>query len=188
MGRLRTLAVAGLQFVAVVYLTLVVSLLFWSHAPQLIGWQPRVVLTGSMMPVVQPGDVSVIGPAVVGSATLPRGRVVLVRDEDMASGYYLHRVVGYDADGGVITKGDANATADTRPVAPEQVKGQLRLVVPMVGRPVVWLQNGDYLPIGGAVLATWATLVVVMGGRRPGPPAKHSGGVRVRRSPHEVCR
>jgi signal peptidase len=176
MSRFRMIATAWLQFVAVAYLTLVVSLLFWSHAPQLVGWHPRVVLTGSMMPVIQPGDVSVIGPAVVGPATLPKGRVILVRDEEMASGYYLHRVVRYDAEGRVVTKGDANPTVDTDPVAPEQVRGQLRLLVPMVGRPVVWLQNGEYLPVVGVVLATWVTLVIVLGGRRP--PVPRSDGRR----------
>jgi signal peptidase I len=168
MGRARTIGQVAVQFVAVVYLTLVVSLLFWSHAPQLIGWQPRVVLTGSMLPVIQPGDVSVIGPAVPGPVTLPKGRVVLVRDESMTSGFYLHRVVRYDVSGRLVTKGDANSTPDTQHVAPDAVRGQLRLVVPLVGRPVVWLQNGDYLPIVLVVGATWATLVVVLGGRRPG--------------------
>ncbi len=166
MRAIKTISLAAVQLVALGYLSIVVSLLFWSHAPQLIGWQPRVVLTGSMLPSIQPGDVSVIGPARVGPATLPTGRVVLVRDDSMTSGFYLHRIVGYDDSGRLITKGDANAGNDTNPVAPQAVRGQLRLVVPLVGRPVLWLQHGDYLPIAFLVVATWVTLVVVLGGRR----------------------
>ena len=51
-------AVDVLRLVALGYLAAAASLLFWSHAPQVVGWQPRVVLTGSMMPTVRPGDVA----------------------------------------------------------------------------------------------------------------------------------
>ncbi len=152
------------QFAAVAYLTMVASLLFWSHGPQLVGWHPRVVLTGSMMPVIQPGDVSVIGPAVVGPATLPKGRIVLVRDAEMRSGFYLHRVVRYDEQGRIITKGDANHTEDSAPVLAIQITGQLRLVVPLVGLPVVWLQNAQYVQVGLTLVGTWVSLVVIAGG------------------------
>jgi signal peptidase len=167
MSRARRAAAAGLQFLAVAYLTVVAGLLFWSHAPQAIGWHPRVVLTGSMLPVIRPGDVSVIGPAAVGPITLPKGRVVLVRDESMRSGFYLHRVVGYDAAGRVVTKGDANRTADSEHVPADAIRGQLRLVVPVVGLPVVWLQNDRYVPLLVTGALTWSGLIVLLGGRRP---------------------
>lgn len=163
----RLLGSVAMQFVAVAYLTLVCSLLFWSHAPALIGWHPRVVLTGSMLPVIEPGDVSVIGPAPeVRPESLPKGRVILVADPHMPSGFYLHRVVRFDDDGRVITKGDANRDNDSDPVAPAAVKGQLRLVVPMVGRPVIWLSHGDYLALGLVGAVTWLSLSVVL---RPSP-------------------
>jgi len=164
----RALALVLLQFVAVSYLTAAASLLFWSHAPELIGWHPRVVLTGSMMPVIEPGDVAVIGPAVPGPVSLPRGRIILVRDPLLRSGFYLHRVLRYDDQGHVITKGDANRTPDSAPVVAQQILGQLRLLVPIVGRPVVWLQDGDYVPLAASALATWAALAVISGGVGPG--------------------
>jgi len=113
------------------------------------------------MPVIQPGDVGVIGPASVGPASLPRGRVILVKDETMPSGFYLHRVVRYDDQRRIITKGDANGSEDSPPVLAAQVMGQLRLVVPLVGRPVVWLQNDQYGYVAGIAAATWAALTVV---------------------------
>ncbi|MFZ0161324.1 MAG: signal peptidase I, partial [Kineosporiaceae bacterium] len=171
MNRTRHIGGLAVQFLAVLYLTVVVSLLFWSHAPQLIGWHPRVVITGSMMPVIAPGDVSVIGPAEVGPATLPRGRIVLVSAPAMRSGYYLHRVLRYTESGQVITKGDANRIADSDPVAREAIRGQLRLVVPLVGRPVIWLAERNYPALLAAGVGTWVSLVIVMGPlprRRPG--------------------
>ncbi len=168
MSRARMIGGVVVQFLAVAYLTIVVSLLFWSHAPQLIGWHPRVVLTGSMTPVIQPGDVSVIGPAEVGPKTLPKGRIVLVSAPHMRSGFYLHRVVRYDERGQVITKGDANQIADSDPVAREAVRGQLRLVVPLVGRPVIWLAERNYPALAAIAIGTWLSLVIVMG--QLGPP------------------
>ena len=160
----RRIGALAMQFVAIVYLTVVVSLLFWSHAPSLIGWQPRVVLSGSMMPTIAPGDVTVIAPARVGPATLPPGRVVLVRDASKASGYYLHRLVSYEANGVALTQGAANQNHDSDTVAPESVRGELRLVVPMVGRPVSWMQEHDYLALLLVALGTWASLSSVLGG------------------------
>ena len=52
-----------LRLVSLGYLAAAASLLFWSHAPQVVGWQPRVVLTGSMLPTVRPGDVALVAPA-----------------------------------------------------------------------------------------------------------------------------
>ncbi|MFN8080968.1 MAG: signal peptidase I [Kineosporiaceae bacterium] len=161
----RRIGALALQFVAVAYLTVVASLLFWSHAPSLIGWQPRVVLSGSMMPVIAPGDVTVIAPTRVGPATLPPGRIVLVRDATKTSGYYLHRLVRYEPSGVLITKGDANQNNDSDTVAPESIKGELRLVVPMVGRPVIWMQQHDYLALLLVAVGTWASLTVVLSGR-----------------------
>jgi signal peptidase len=159
------------RLVALAYLAAAASLLFWSHAPQVVGWQPRVVLTGSMLPTVRPGDVALIAPATVGKATLPPGRVVLVRDPGRSSGFYLHRVVRYDDDGRIVTKGDANATEDWPAVDPSRVAGQLRLVVPVIGLPLLWWRDGDWaaLAIGGGL--SWAALVLAFGlvRRRPSP-------------------
>ncbi len=171
-GSLRALLLVRL--VAVVYLSAAGSLLFWSHAPVILGWQPRVVLTGSMLPTVRPGDVVLLGPvpdaAAIGPASVPPGRVVLVRDSTRPSGYYLHRVVRYDTAGRMVTQGDANAVEDHPAVDPERVEGQLRLLVPRVGTPMVWLREGRRLEVALVGGGTWAALVLVVGQRSPSAP------------------
>jgi hypothetical protein len=157
---MRIPARASLQLGSVAYLAAVGGLLWWSHAPMLVGWNPRVVLTGSMLPVVRPGDVALIGPA---QPPLPAGRILLVEDPSRESGTYLHRVVRHEGDGRLVTKGDANASEDHPAVDPERVEGQLRLLVPVVGRPVVWLHDRRYLPVGGSFVATWAALAFALG-------------------------
>ncbi len=152
-----------LRLVALGYLSAAGSLLFWSHAPQAVGWQPRVVLSGSMLPSVRPGDVALVGPATVGTAALPPGRVVLVRDPGRSSGFYLHRVVRYDAEGRPVTRGDANASEDWPAVEASRVAGQLRMVVPAVGLPMLWYRERAWAPLAVTGAGTWAALVLALG-------------------------
>jgi signal peptidase len=152
-----------LRLVAVAYLSAAASLLFWSHAPMLVGWQSRVVISGSMLPTIRPGDVALLGSATPGPSTLPPGRIVLVRDPSRSTGYYLHRVRRYDPSGKVVTRGDANRVDDYPAVDPGQVAGQLRLVVPFVGLPMLWWQRHEWVRLGALAALSWSSLVLALG-------------------------
>ncbi|WP_143448199.1 S26 family signal peptidase, partial [Kineosporia sp. A_224] len=119
------LLLQSLQLASIAYLASVGGLLWWSHAPMLVGWQPKVVLTGSMLPVIRPGDVALVGPGDAHGEALPPGRIVLVTDPGRESGTYLHRVVRYEKNGFLVTKGDANPTEDHPAVDPDRVRGQV---------------------------------------------------------------
>jgi signal peptidase len=156
----------GLRLAALAYLAAAAALLLCSHAPRLVGWEPRVVLTGSMQPAVSPGDVALVGAATAGADSLPPGRIALVRDPSRSSGFYLHRVVRYDDRGRPVTRGDANPSEDLPAVEPSRVAGQVRLVVPRVGLPLVWWQEGAWVPLVVTGGGTWAALVLALGLRR----------------------
>ncbi|HYY10846.1 MAG TPA: S24/S26 family peptidase [Kineosporiaceae bacterium] len=155
-----------LRLVALGYLSAAASLIFWSHVPQLVGWQPRVVLSGSMMPSIRPGDVALVAPV---DTAPPVGHVVLVSDPGRASGYYLHRVVRLDDQGRVVTRGDANASDDWPAVELPRVKGELRLVVPVVGTPLLWWRDHDWLALALTGVTTWTALFLALGLLRRGP-------------------
>jgi signal peptidase len=112
------------------WLLVVCSLVVWSLIPMAWGWQPAVVMTGSMMPVISPGDVVVVAPGQVPE----RGQIVLVRDAEVPTGRVAHRVVAIAADGTLTTKGDANPTPDSVCHRASEVIGVARLVVPRAGR------------------------------------------------------
>jgi signal peptidase len=171
------------------YLSIVGGMAWWATVPRAAGWQPYVVMSGSMLPALAPGDVALIGPAEVGEATLPPGRLVLVRDGSRSTGSYLHRVVRYDAAGRPVTRGDANPTEDNPSVSPDRVLGEVRLVVPAIGMPMVWSHQDRYAPIAGAAALTWLAILVVVRGRREVYGARHRyfpghqrGGRRPRRA------
>ncbi|HYN97665.1 MAG TPA: S26 family signal peptidase [Pilimelia sp.] len=158
------------------------GLLLSANAPRLGDWRPQVVLSESMAPALRPGDVALIGPAEASAGQLPPGRIVLVRDPARRTGSYLHRVVGYEGVD-LVTKGDGNDVPDFPAVAPAQVAGQVRLVVPALGLPVLWADQGRYLPRALLALATLGALLIVLGaGREPAPrtarhtraPARHA--------------
>ncbi|MCB1026910.1 MAG: signal peptidase I [Microthrixaceae bacterium] len=144
------------------YLTAQLCLLAWVMVPAVaLGWEPHVITSGSMAPKIRVGEV--VLSARPSERTLETGTIVVFedprRDEPLT-----HRVVGQESDGSYRTQGDANPTPDPRPVPPEDIRGVGRLLVPMVGLPVVWLRTGALGPF-----ALWAALgtacIVIAPGR-----------------------
>jgi len=95
----------------------------------------RVVLTGSMVPTINPGDIILTTPPTtvapkVGSIVAYVGR----RFDGTAVGVFSHRIIGGDAQAGFIVKGDHNPSPDTqRPKIPD-ITGVVIFIIPMIGR------------------------------------------------------
>jgi signal peptidase I len=141
----------------------VASCLFWSAIPTLWGWKASTVMSDSMAPSVRAGDIVVAMPVADTAASL--GRVLLFEDPDHPGQLRLHRLVVSTSDGLLITRGDANATADSTPVAPDDVHGVAVLRAPAIGLPFVWAREGRWELILGAVVATLGLGIVAFGRR-----------------------
>lgn len=147
-----------LSVAARVYLALGGSLLAWVVATSvLLGWRPLVVTSASMQPAISAGDVVMMDRNVEGVEV---GSVVAYRSA--AGGRQtIHRVVAREDGGGFVTRGDANRAADpTVPAA--QVDGVGRLVVPIVGLPVTWVEGRRYGPLAAVIAVTCLALVVAI--------------------------
>lgn len=185
---------AGLLGTAV--LTAALGLLAWTVLPAASGWQPSVVLTGSMAPALLPGDVVVVAPARPGDPVV--GRVVVFTDPARPGRTVVHRVEEVLPDGAVRTRGDANPSADAVPVPAAAVEGVARLRVPAVGLPLLWLAEGRWGPLAGFVLASVVVvraaldvLVPAPGpghGRRRAPAQKREVVSRLRSTPSQPGR
>jgi signal peptidase len=134
-------------------------------APLALGWRGDVVMTGSMRPVITPGDVVVSRAAV--AADVRVGEVVLVVNPARPATTLVHRVVRINADGSLVTQGDANPGPDSTPVPPDLVRARPRLRIPYVGLPVLWARTGSYGRVA-LVAATAGLLFACL--RRPDPP------------------
>jgi signal peptidase len=145
-------------------------LLVGGTVPARLGWSTSVVISGSMSPAVEAGDVVVTSP--VPENRMRPGLVIRFHDPRRPGRYVLHRVVRVAEDGRLVTKGDANLVTDVAPVPKGTVTGVWRLRVPYVGLPVLWWIRGEHLRLA----LTAAALFVPLGwwwvrsrrsGRRP---------------------
>lgn len=158
-------------------LVVVGGLLLWSVLPVALGWTPRLILSGSMEPRVQVGDVIVTREAP--AAALDKGNIVTVADPDHPDRTRTHRVVERDAQGRLVLKGDANREADSSPVPAESVLGVGVLRVPFVGRPAYWMAEGNWWAlVATAGLLGWCVVSAFPGRRRGNGrgPSRPTGG------------
>ena len=138
---------------ALAWLFVLGCLALWSLGPVAVGWRPAVIVTGSMLPTIRPGDVVVVDRH---PGDLRRGQIVLVTDPTQPSGHVAHRVVEVKGNGNLVTKGDANPSRDHAERRPADVVGRVRLVVPAAGRLAMLRHaptRGDLAWAAAAVLA-----------------------------------
>jgi signal peptidase I len=147
----------GAGMASMLLISMATSLALWIALPWVfLGWSPTLVTSGSMQPLVAPGDVVMIRP--VEDHELAANTVVLYDRPD--TGRVLHRIVEELPDGSFITRGDANTSDDSGFLHADQVKGAAVLAVPWIGRPSLWLSQGRVpLVVGtGVVLIAAITL------------------------------
>ncbi|MBI4900405.1 MAG: S26 family signal peptidase [Actinobacteria bacterium] len=156
------------------YLTLLGTLTAFALVPLFFGLSGTIVQSGSMRPLIKIGDV-VLTQALPPSAAVPLGRVIIFRAPvgSARAGTELHRLVAINADGSLVTAGDANADLDSSPLDRRDILGQGRLLVPWVGLPWLWARTGAH-----GLLALWfivtilAVIVLVLGPGRQRAPSR----------------
>lgn len=121
--------------------------------PQTVGADHSfVVLSGSMEPMLSPGDVVIVD----GSGPVRVGDVITYDSGDAVP--VTHRVVGVE-DGAFVTQGDANSNPDVGTVTRADVLGRVVLTIPVIGHVVLWVQT----PLGYVALVV-VPLALLLGG------------------------
>jgi len=104
---------------------------------------PTVVLTGSMQPVIYPGDVAIIQKT--------DGENIKVNDVVQywtGNIFIIHRVIEIDAATGKFrTKGDNNNAPDNMLVSKEQIRGKMIAVIPKIGKISLWIRSRNQGPV-----------------------------------------
>ena len=150
----RRTVLYGAGTLSMLLISMVSSLSLWIALPfAFLHWSPTLVTSGSMEPLVTPGDVVMIRP--VAPEELLPNMVILYDRPD--TGRVLHRILEQMPDGTFRTGGDANAVPDSAFVHLEDIKGAAVLAVPWVGRPSLWFAEGRY-----GLLGTGAAVLVVV--------------------------
>lgn len=96
-----------------------------------LGFRPVAILSGSMSPHIDVGDLVVIKDVSVDS--IERGDVIEYTRNNTSTIHRVIDIVSEDGSLAFITQGDANPDPDAIPVRPEQIKGRVSLVFPKIG-------------------------------------------------------
>ena len=127
----------------VVLLAVVVPFVIFAVPAVIGGDASHVVLSGSMAPAISAGDVIVTTG--VDAGEIEQGDVITFR----APGEQIpttHRVVDVVDDGEYTafhTKGDANEDPDPQPVPADEVLGEVILVIPYIGRVILFASTAE---------------------------------------------
>ena len=95
----------------------------------------RIVLTGSMAPTINPGDIVLLAKPTqlvphVGSIVAYTAR----RFDGAPVGIFTHRIIGGDAASGFIVKGDNNPTPDVQHPRIPDISGVQFFTIPFLGK------------------------------------------------------
>lgn len=137
-------------FVVICNMTLIIKgVVNPDEPPAIFGRRPIVVLSGSMSGEedghLEIGDLIFVKD--VEFDELELGDVVTFKD---GKSYTTHRVIGWNEDGTIITKGDANNTQDHRKLVPESLVGIVTGRIPKMGNVALFMQKplGMLLVVG----------------------------------------
>jgi len=145
----------------------IVAFLGLAVGPHVLGYRTLTMLTGSMAPEINPGDVVVVTP--LATSQVAKGMVITYHIPVGDHSLITHRVISVQHDSGgkvtVNTKGDANKAADPWTATLQgDTAYQVRGVVPEIGNLIRVLRTPgvtDVLLYGApALLAGWLLLSI----------------------------
>jgi signal peptidase len=113
---------------------LAISLMIFAGLSFTGNVKARIVLTGSMAPAINTGDVIVTMPI---ERKAPQVDDVIAYQAKRFNGenvaVFSHRIIGGDIDNGFIVKGDANKSPDPQKPKAEDILGVVFLTIPFIG-------------------------------------------------------
>ncbi len=120
-------------------ITAVVAVIILWFSTGLMGIRPVVILSGSMRPTIDVGDIVLVREISIDN----------IKEDDvieymLGNTPYVHRVIDIQQEGNatvLIAKGDDNSSPDPEPVRAEQIKGKVQFRIPKVGWASIGLKN-----------------------------------------------
>lgn len=100
---------------------------------------PSVVVTGSMEPMIMPGDLVLINKTK--ENTIQIGAIIQFKKEGVLISHRIIEIKEIENKKHYRTKGDNNSAPDVEWVKPEEVKGTVVCVIPKIGWPTMLLKS-----------------------------------------------
>ncbi len=125
----------------IINLTIIVkSFIYPNEVPSFLGYKPFIVLSNSMLPTIQIGDL--VLDKTVDTDTLAVGDIISFREGPTT--VITHRIVAINESGGTrqfTTKGDNNNVDDSNSVIQTDVEGKLISSIHNVGNAALFMQT-----------------------------------------------
>lgn len=158
MKRLKSI----LENVIIVVLVLILALMIYNKTqisqnpyPDILGIRTFTVLTGSMRPSLNPGDIVIVKD--VDSNNLRKGDVITFKDGQVLVTHRIDEVVTENGEVFFRTKGDANNTTDSELVDSEQILGRKILKIPYAGYVIDFIKK----PAGIVACGIFVMLIIL---------------------------
>lgn len=140
---------------------IVQGLLVPDKAPNLNGQTPLIVLTESMYPTIEGGDLIIVNS--VDPQKLKKDDVAAYFDPAAGdSAIVTHRIVDVTSENGLVkykTKGDANNTEDKNLVSERDIVGKYNgMRIPKVGNLCMWIRS-----VPGIIVCIGIPLILLVG-------------------------
>lgn len=134
-----------------------------NQLPMPFGYGAAIVMSGSMSPALEVGDLVIVKEvseeSEVRREDLSVGDVIIFED---GNSYVIHRVIEKDeAQQTFTTKGDYNNAADS-PITFSQVKGVLFKNIPGAGDVLLWMRNPVFIVFLIVIVVLWTELSVAV--------------------------
>ncbi len=133
------------------------TLLFVGTKIDLLGYEVKVVQSGSMEPAVNVGGVVIVAPAM----SYAVGDIITFGSDTAERIPVTHRIVEKNQAGSsytYLTKGDANEDVDSKPVRQREIIGKVIFDMPLVGYAI----NFARTPLGFLLLVGIPALLIVL--------------------------
>lgn len=128
--------------------------------PEIFGYKFYVVLTGSMKPNIEPGDLIVTKDISVNE--IECGDIITFKVEgvDSVTTHRVKEIINSEEGISFITQGDANNITDKDPVIGEDIQGRVVKVVPDAGKAVDFMKN-NLIIVLTVIIAIFILIIVI---------------------------
>lgn len=131
-------------------ITSIISIVIIWFAVGVFPIYPSVIATGSMEPMIKPGDIILV-KKIVDMDSINNLKIDDVIQFQRDSILISHRIIEIDNDEeeglGFKTKGDNNSGPDTDIVKPQDVKGTIVYTIPKLGWPTLLIKSDTDIPL-----------------------------------------
>lgn len=129
-------------------ITTLVSIVIVWFAVGVFPIYPSVIATGSMSPMIRPGDIILVDKK-IDPFQLSKGDVIQFKRDDILISHRILDIVTDEKDSTISykTKGDNNSGADFELVKPSDVRGEVIKVIPKLGWPTLLIKSNKEIPL-----------------------------------------